>query len=198
MKKVNTKSITYSAISIAIALILPFITGQIPEVGNMLCPMHIPVMLCGFICGPVYGAITGFISPLLRFGIFGIPPIIPKGIAMAFELATYGFICGFMYRKLMYVHRTDPGTDNKGNKGITRVLTKSKEEALKTLLTAIIAGRMVWGIARYIIAKIFILEFPFSAFIAGAFTTAIPGIILQIILIPLLVRLFEKMKIIIE
>ncbi len=61
----------------------------------MLLPMHIPVLLCGLICGWKYGILVGFILPLLRHTIFGMPILFPTGIAMAFELATYGFVIGF-------------------------------------------------------------------------------------------------------
>ena len=75
---------------LAIALALPFITGQIPEIGAMLCPMHIPALLCGFLCGWPWGAAVGFIAPLLRGALFGMPVLFPTGTAMAFELAVYG------------------------------------------------------------------------------------------------------------
>jgi len=70
---------------IAIGLVLPFFTGQIPQIGRMLLPMHIPVFLCGLICGWKYGLMVGFILPLLRYAVFGMPVIFPNGIAMAFE-----------------------------------------------------------------------------------------------------------------
>ena len=89
-----------AAMFLALAMVLPFLTGQIPQIGSALCPMHIPVLLCGFFCGPWYALAVGFIAPLLRFLIFGMPPIMPTGIAMCFELATYGFMVGFLYKKL--------------------------------------------------------------------------------------------------
>ena len=86
--------ICLAALFLALGWLMPFLTGQIPEFGNMLLPMHIPVMICGFVLGPVYGALIGFITPLTRSLIFGMPPILPTGLAMCFELMTYGFICG--------------------------------------------------------------------------------------------------------
>ena len=78
-----------AALFLAIGLILPFITMQIPAVGKMLCPMHIPVLLCGYICGWPYGLLIGIITPLLRGILFGMPAIFPNAVCMAFELATY-------------------------------------------------------------------------------------------------------------
>ena len=80
------RKLTYSALCLALAIVLPFLTGQIPQIGSMLCPMHIPALLCGFLCGWQYGAVVGFVSPLLRMLMFGMPPVY-VAIAMAFELA---------------------------------------------------------------------------------------------------------------
>ena len=93
----NSKDLTLTAMFLALGLVLPFLTGQIPQIGNMLLPMHIPVFLCGLICGWRYGAILGFILPILRNAVFGMPVLFPTGIAMAFELMTYGLVAGFLY-----------------------------------------------------------------------------------------------------
>ena len=95
----KTRKITAASLFLAMAMVLPLVTAQIPQVGKMLCPMHFPVLLCGFICGPWYGLIIGFIAPLLRFSIFGMPIIFPTGIMMCFELAAYGLCAGIFYSK---------------------------------------------------------------------------------------------------
>ena len=83
----------------AIGLLLPFLTGQIQQIGNMLLPMHLPVFLCALICGWQYGVAVGFVLPLLRYLLFGMPPIFPVGVAMAFELATYALVAGLVYSR---------------------------------------------------------------------------------------------------
>ena len=93
----TTKKMTLSAMFLAIGMVLPFLTGQIPQVGNMMLPMHIPVLLCGLICGWQYGAVLGFVLPLLRYLVFGMPLLFPTGIAMAFERMTYGLVIGQVY-----------------------------------------------------------------------------------------------------
>lgn len=97
-----------SALFLALALVLPSLTGQMKELGNMLLPMHLPVLLCGFICGPVWGLTVGYVAPLLRFLMFGMPVIMPVGIAMAFELCAYGALAGLLYthlpKKLPYIY----------------------------------------------------------------------------------------------
>ncbi len=155
---------------LALALVLPLLTGQLQQLGNALCPMHIPVLLCGFICGPLYGMSVGFIAPLLRFLIFSMPPVMPIGISMSFELAVYGLTAGLLY---MYL----PG---------------KKVYIYISLIVSMLAGRAVWGIARLVLLGLGKAEFGFAAFIAGAFTNAIPGIILQIVLIPILIMTIEK------
>ena len=77
---------------LALAYVMPFLTGQIPQVGSMLCPMHIPVLLCGFFCGAPWGLAVGFVAPLLRSFTLGMPPMFPTAFCMAFELAAYGFV----------------------------------------------------------------------------------------------------------
>ncbi len=165
----RVRRLTYAGLCLALALVLPFLTGQIPQVGSALCPMHIPVLLCGFLCGWPWGLAVGFIAPLLRSVLFGMPPMIPGAVAMAFELATYGAVAGFLYRKLP---KTIPGI-------------------YASLLAAMICGRVVWGIARLILAGVQGNGFTFAMFLSGAITTAIPGIIVQLILIPVIVKAME-------
>ena len=81
------RQLVFSAVCLALCMVLPFLTGQIPEIGGMLCPMHLPVLLCGLLCSPLWAAAVGFIAPLLRFVLFGMPPLMPTGLAMCFELA---------------------------------------------------------------------------------------------------------------
>ena len=99
-RKMNLQMTILSAIFLAIGLLLPCVTMNIPTVGKMLCPMHIPVLLCGFICGWPYGLIVGFITPLLRSVTFGMPVMMPNAVCMAFELAAYGFVTGFLSKKI--------------------------------------------------------------------------------------------------
>ena len=102
MEKNRIKSyrLVLAALFLALGMILPFFTAQIPEIGSMLLPMHIPVLVCGFVCGWKYGLIVGLLTPLLRSMTFSMPPLFPSATAMAFEMAAYGAICGLMYERL--------------------------------------------------------------------------------------------------
>ena len=165
------RTLTYSAICLALCLVLPFLTGQIPQIGSALCPMHLPVLLSGFLCGPWWAAAVGFAAPLLRSAIFTMPPM-PAAIAMAFELCTYGLISGLLRRKSR----------------------ESLGWLYGSLILAMIAGRLVWGAAQVVILGLGDTPFTWAAFWAGAVANAIPGIIVQLILIPLLVVALRKAK----
>lgn len=171
MKRENIQKLVLSALLLAIGLALPLLTGQIKEIGDSLLPMHLPVLLCGLICGWRYGLAVGAILPFLRSVTFGMPPIYPNAIWMALELATYGLIVGLMYKIFK---------------------RKSIGYLYLSLVIAMISGRVMWGIAKLILLGVASKPFPFSAFIIGGFVDAIPGIILQLVLIPLIVTLVER------
>ena len=171
--KLNVKKLVLSGLFLALALVLPFFTGQIPQIGEMLCPMHLPVILCGFVCGGGWGAAVGFVAPLLRYLLFQMPPIYPTGLAMAFEMAVYGFVCGWLYLRL----------------------SGHKWRIYPALISAMVLGRVVWGIVRLILAGLNAQSFTMAAFISGALLTAIPGILLQLVLVPLLVTALERAKV---
>ena len=170
MNSTQLRKLTYSALYMAIALILPFVTGQIPEIGAMLCPIHIPALLCGFMCGWPWGVAVGFISPLLRSVMFGMPAMFPAAIAMAFELAVYGGMAGLLYSRL----------------------PRKKWMIYAALLISMIAGRVVWGAVQALLAGLSGNSFTWTLFLTGAVINAIPGIIMQLALIPVLVVTMDK------
>ncbi len=168
----HLKKLTGSALFLALALALPFLTGQIPDFGNALCPMHLPVLICGMLFGPLYGGAVGFIAPLLRYLIFGMPPIYPIGLPMAFELMAYGVITGLMIK----------------------LLPKKIPYIYVSLVTAMVAGRIVWAVVRMFITLFGGTPFGFAIFLADGFINALPGIILQIVIIPPIVVALKKAK----
>lgn len=159
----SIKNLTLSAMFVAIGMVLPFFTGQIPQIGSMLLPIHIPVFLCGLLCGWQYGAAVGFVLPLLRSFTFGMPLFYPSALAMAFELLTYGLVVGFVYGHSRW---------------------KCVFALYRAMLTAMLSGRLVWGMAMIVLLGIKGNRFTWQAFLAGAFLNAIPGIILQLVFIP--------------
>ena len=161
-----------TAFFFALAYVLPFLTGQIPEIGSMLCPMHIPVLLCGFICGWSWGLIVGFFVPLFRALTLGAPILFPNAVCMAFELAAYGAVAGIMHK----------------------ILPKKKAFVYCSLVFSMIVGRLVWGAAMCICVGVR-GGFTLSAFFASAIINAIPALIVQIALIPVIVIAAESSNI---
>ena len=155
-------TLVLSAMFLALGLVLPFFTGQIPQVGGMLLPMHLPVFLCGLICGWQYGLAVGFVTPLLRLALFSMPPLL-TAVAMAFELAAYGGIAGFLY-------------------------SRSRWQCIfalyRCLIAAMVGGRLVWAAARVVMTGVVGEPFTWQIFLTGALLNAVPGIILQLIFIP--------------
>ncbi len=168
----NVQKLTVSAVSLALCMLLPFITGQVPEIGNMLCPMHIPVLLCGYLAGWQYGLLVGAAAPILRSFIFTAPPLFPQAFSMAFELAVYGFMTGLLNKRLP-------------DKNVFVYIN---------LVVSMLSGRLVWGLVRFIIYGLGYTRFSLDLFLAGAFTEAVPGIILQLVLVPVIVMALKRAK----
>ncbi len=169
--KKSIQNMVIAALMLALGLVLPFVTGQIPQIGNMLLPMHIPVFLCGLMCGPMYGLAVGFVVPLFRSVLFGMPVIYPTAIAMAFELATYGFVSGFLYSRSKW---------------------QCVRALYRCLIISMISGRVIWAAAEIILLGIGGNMFTWQMFISGAFLNAIPGIVIQLIFIPSIMVALNK------
>lgn len=167
------KKLVLSAFFLACAYLLPFLTGQIPKIGSMLCPMHIPVLLCGFICGWPWGLAVGILAPLSRHLLLGMPPLL-TALCMTFELGAYGALAGIFYR----------------------ILPQRPMHAYPSLILAMLGGRIVWGLAAAVIYPLFSSAFSWHLFAAGAFVNAIPGIILQLAVIPAILYALKRAKLI--
>lgn len=169
-QRTQNQNLVYAALLLAAAMILPLLTGQIPQIGQMLLPMHLPVVLCGFLCGWPWGLAIGAIAPILRSAIFGMPVMFPMAIAMSFELAVKGAAAGAIYN----------------------MLPKKTSSIYATLVIAMILSRLVYGGVQYLLLG---LDTGLPGLITlwtGSVTTALPGILLQLVLIPILVRALGK------
>ncbi len=164
------KNLVLSALFLCIGMVLPFLTGQIKEIGDTLLPMHIPVMLCGLICGWKYGFAVGLILPFFRAVTAGMPPIYPNAVWMSAELAAYGFATGLLYHSF-------------SKNSVWRVYC--------ALLVSMICGRVVWGITKAVLLGMAGKAFTFQAFITGAVIDSLPGILLQLIFVPAIVNVIN-------
>ncbi len=176
MKKQRLYKLVLSALFLSIGMVLPFLTMQIKEIGDSLLPMHLPVMLCGILCGYGYGAAVGLMLPILRSVCFGMPPLYPNAVWMATELLTYGLIIGLMYK----------------------TLPKNTLCLYISLIVSQIFGRIVWGLSKSILLGLGGKAFTWAMFISSGFVNALPGIILQLILIPTILLILKRTKFILE
>ena len=169
--KFNTKQLVLAALCVALGVVLPVAFHSIPNAGSVLLPMHIPVLLCGLVCGPVYGLLSGILTPLLSSMITGMPPMayLPS---MLCELAAYGLAAGVLRRFV----RTG----------------KRPLDLYIQLVSAMLIGRLVYGVMNALIFSAG--NYSFAVFVSGAFVTALPGIVIQLVLLPSLVVALTKAR----
>ena len=157
------KKLTLSALCTALCVVLPIAFHAIPNAGSIMLPMHIPVLLCGLVCGWQPGLLCGILGPILSSAITGMPmaAILP---GMVVELAVYGCVSGLM----MQFVRTG----------------RLYLDLYISLPVAMLAGRVCSGIAK---ALIFAPGTSFAAWATASFVTALPGIVIQLVILPTLI-----------
>ncbi|MCL2461758.1 MAG: ECF transporter S component [Defluviitaleaceae bacterium] len=169
----SIKKTVYTALFVALGLVLPLAFHAIPNAGGVFLPMHIPVLLCGIVCGFPYGLICGILAPLLSWLLTGMPPavILPS---MLCELAAYGTVSAAL---------------------IHFVRTKNTYANIYiSLLGAMLAGRIFYGAVNALIINMG--SYSMKIWLASAFGTALPGIVIQIILIPAIIIALKRAKLI--
>jgi len=167
----KTKKLVYTALCIALGIVLPQLMHTIPNAGSIFLPMHLPVLLCGLLCGWSYGLVCGALTPILSSFITGMPPMAYVA-GMTAELAVYGLLTGLLIGAI------------KTKKPITKIYI--------SLVTAMIAGRVVYGLLN---AAIFnVGSYSVQIWLTSLFITSLPGIIIQLILIPALVLALKKAR----
>ena len=174
MKKMSpVKKSIITAVCIALCVVLPQAFHAIPNAGTIYCPMHIPVLLCGLICGWQYGLLCGIAGPLVSSLITGMPPaaVLP---GMLVECAAYGALTGLMMQ-LVHTKKVYP-------------------DLYISLLVAMLGGRVISGIAKALIFSAG--SYSMTAWVTGSFVTSLPGIIVHLVLIPSIVYALMKAKLI--
>lgn len=163
MNRQAIRQLVLAALFLALGLVLPSAFHMVGA-GSVFLPMHIPVLLCGLVCGWKYGAAVGFITPLLS-SFTGMPPLFPTATAMMFELCAYGALTG---------------------------LLRPRHNIYISLLGGMLGGRVVSGVANTIFMGLAGKAYGLTAFLTASFVTALPGILLQIIVIPIVVLTLER------
>lgn len=171
MKNTPVRNTVLAAMFLALSFVLPFFTGQIQQIGSMLLPMHIPIILCSLFCSKEYGFLVGLIAPVMRSMIFNMPPMYPTAIAMSVKLAVLGFLVGFIYEKMK---------------------KKSISSLYLSLISSILISRLFWALAMCVLLGTGENGFTLSMFFSMAFVKAFPGILLQLILVPAIVYLRKE------
>lgn len=167
MMKLTSKQITLTALFITLGIILPIVFHQTGIAGRIFLPMHIPVFLAGIFVGPIGGLIVGLVCPVLSFLLTGMPP--PYAVPlMSLELTAYGVSMG--------------------------ILIKIIKLPILSLLLAMILGRLAFALGLFVFGLFLSLPYGPEAFIKVSVITGLPGIALQLILIPLLIETIQLAK----
>ncbi len=169
----NTKRMVTAGLCAALGVALPMAVHSIPNAGSILLPMHIPVLLCGLICGPWYGLACGLLAPLLSSLITGMPSGVYLFSMMA-ELMAYGLIAGACIRLI--------------RRGGTM------KRVYLALIAAMLLGRIAYGLMNSLIFKAG--AYSMELWLSGAFITAAPGILVQLIIIPIIILALERGRVI--
>jgi len=170
MMKICAKNLIITSLMVALGFVLPSLFHLIAA-GPVMLPMHIPVLITGLVCGPAYGTLCGVLLPILSCILTGMPTLFPTAISMTLELCAYGFLTGLCFQELSW--RLYP-----------------------SMITAMLAGRVASGIANTFLYGMTNQSYSLQMFIGTAFVTALPGITIQLVLIPAIVAALIKAKLI--
>lgn len=169
----KVKKLTFGALCLALSLLLPQVFHLIgmQQAGSIFLPMHLPVFLGGMLLGPIYGLFLGIFSPLMSSILTGMPRT-EIVIFMMCELATYGMVSGLLFQYFQF---------NKKRGGL-----------FSSLIIAMISGRIVYG--TVITVATYLFHIPMGSFevVLISTLTGLPGIIIQLILVPIIVTSLEK------
>ncbi|NLK43159.1 MAG: ECF transporter S component [Tissierellia bacterium] len=159
----HVRNLVISGLLLALGLIIPYIFHSSGIAGNIFLPMHIPVLIGGFLLPPQFALLLGILTPIINSLITGMPSFFPIAIIMVFELGTYGLLASVLYFKL-------------------------RLPTVIALILSMLGGRIIAGLVVFILAIFFAIPLEPITYIIGAITAGIPGIVIQLILIPILIH----------
>lgn len=169
---INCSSTTVKAILGTITLIV--VGVLLPEFFHMIggsgmgmkfLPMHIPVLIAGLLFGSISGVCTASGALFLNFFLTGMPTA-EKLPFMFVELVTYGVVCGFLHKKKCNIY--------------------------VSVIGGLVAGRLANAVALVVASNLIGLQVSGVASVWQSLLTGIPGIITQLIAIPVIVILVKK------
>ena len=171
----HLKRLTLSAMFLAMGMVLPLFFGQIPQIGSMLLPMHIPVFLCAFICGWHYAVPMAALLPLLRSLLFARPNFYPEAIAIACEMAAYALVAGLLYQ---------------------RAARASMGAIYQSMVVAMVAGRVLRVAVQLALLGLGGIPFALGAVLAATVVVGLPGTVLQLIVVPAAMLMLYRTKLV--
>ncbi|HHV55369.1 MAG TPA: ECF transporter S component [Firmicutes bacterium] len=166
----TARDLSRLALLVALGILLPLFFHLTNIPGKVFLPMHLPVLLAGFLLGPVAGLVVGLVSPLVNFVLSGMPPLSPPILpVMVIELSVYGLVAG------------------------AGVRARRVEHLFLVLALAMLAGRLAMGLAIWLVGPAFGWPFQPYPYVAGAVVTGLPGIVIQFVVIPPIVRAIRRL-----
>ncbi len=167
MRKRTTTELITASMLLTIGVLLPFIFHSLGFAGPIFLPMHIPILIGGYILAPELAFALGLITPLFSSITTGMPVIFPIGIIMMFELSFYGLTLSILTRKY-------------------------KKNTFFLLSLSMIVGRIVAAFTAFVLTLIFTIKLNPVIYIKGAIITGLPGIIIQLLIIPIIIQAIKK------
>lgn len=158
----KTRELVLSGLLLATGILLPMVFHMFGLIGPVVLPMHIPVLIGGFLLSPTLALYLGVLTPIISGLLTGMPVMFPMSIIMAFELGTYGLVASLATRKL-------------------------KLSSIPSLIISMIAGRISAGLTVTLLVQLFGVKMNPIMYIKGAIITGMPGLIIQLIIIPSLI-----------
>jgi hypothetical protein len=190
-RRISTVTVTGTALLMAMGAVLPIVFHGMPLGGRIFLPMHIPALVAGLLLGPVAGLVVGAGSPILSLVITGRPPL-PLMLPMVFELAAYGLVAGLVRARMLRAAVTAAGATGLG--AARRSRSPYQPSVWVPLLAAMVAGRIVWVIVVVWAAPFIGITARSLAMGLAALGAGWVGIVVQLVLIPPIVRAIEGFR----
>jgi len=166
MKRQSTRQLIISGLLISVGILLPILFHSVNLLGKIFLPMHIPVLIGGFFLSPLFAMIVGMVTPVISAVMTGMPVLFPMALIMFFELGTYGYVIAYLRKRGVSV--------------------------IPSLLIGMVIGRIVAGLVVFVLSSFFGVKMNAFLFVKGAILTGIPGIAVQLIIIPLIVASLQR------
>ncbi len=162
------RSVVLGGMLTALGVLLPIVFHAM-GLGKVFLPMHIPVFLAGFVCGPAIAMLVGIVTPLISSVFTGMPPFMPPiAQAMVLELAVYGLVTGYLFRK-------------------------ARLGVYVSMIIAIISGRIVYGVLAHLLMPLLgFPNVPIWAPLTVSLLESLPGVVLQLVVVPGLLALVKQ------